>query len=112
MIVKKALRKRSMEILKISGKWPVKAELKKASTLNPTTDVSDPDRRGDWRSNRSALERYYWRTLKYRYRRFLEWALFKIGKRLFFDYLRGFAFYERGFQNAGRIVLNQIPIEV
>ena len=112
MIVKKALRKLSMEILRTVGKRPMKAELKKANTLKPTTDVSDPDGRGDWRSHRSALERYYHRTFKYRCRRFTEWALFKIGKRLFFDYLRRFAFYERGFQNAGRIVLNQIPIEV
>ena len=42
----------------------------------------------------------------------MEWALFKLGKPLFFDYLRWFAFYEKGFQNAGRIVLNQVPIEV
>jgi len=90
----------------------MKAELKKANTLKPATDVSDPDGRKDWRSNRSAKERYYYHTFKYRCRRFTEWALFKIGKRLFFDYLRGFAFYERGFQNAVRIVLNQIPIEV
>lgn len=90
----------------------MKAELKKANTLSPTTGVSDPDGRKDWRSNRSARERYYYHTFKYRCRRFTEWALFKIGKRLFFDYLRGFAFYERGFQNACRIALNQIPIEV
>ena len=90
----------------------MKAELKKANILKPATDVSVPDGRRDWRSNRSALERYYYHTFKYRCRRFTEWALFKIGKRLFFDYLRWFAFYERGFQNAGRIVLNQISIEV
>jgi len=90
----------------------MKAELKKANILKPATDVSVPDGRRDWRSNRSALERYYYHTFKYRCRRFTEWAFFKIGKRLFFDYLRWFAFYERGFQNAGRIVLNHIPIKV
>ena len=90
----------------------MKAEPKIADTLNPTTDVSDPDGRRDWRSDRSARERYYYHTFKCHFRRFTEWVLFKIGKRLFFDYLRGFAFYERGFQNAARIALNQISIEV
>ena len=93
-------------------KRPMKAEPKIADTLNPTTDVSDPDGRRDWRSDRSARERYYYHTFKCHFRRFTEWVLFKIGKRLFFDYLRGFAFYERGFQNAARIALNQISIEV
>ena len=79
--------------------------------LKPTTDVSDSEGREDWRSNRSALERYDYHTHKYRFRRLMEWALFKKGNRLFFDYLRRFAFYEKGFQNAGRIVLNQVLIE-
>jgi len=88
------------------------SKLQQYNATASTTDESDPEGRMAWRSNRSDLERYYYHHVKYRFRRFIEWALFKIYKRLFFDYLRWFTFYERGYENASRIVLNEIPIDV
>ena len=73
----------------------MRAEREHTDLVEPTTHVLDPERRKERRVNRYALEQYYYDTFKYRLRRLTELALFKIGKSLFFDYLREFAFYEK-----------------
>lgn len=68
---------------------------------------TDADRRLVWTLTRSILEANNYKHLRYGVKRRRHWSLFKLLIRLFGACLKTFRLYQRGYNNATRIVINR-----